>query len=205
MKNNKWEHIENQIRQYIDEYAFEKAFRLLKKSAIEKGNTLLQDEIAELKKQFDAFKKVKKRGQLPADELQNADYSLAYRLRYFIECLQKGGAVKATQSAKPPINTDDGSATAEAMPSKSGSAEAEKSESMSERSEPIPISAATTLPKPKKSSTKPPVKQQPKTSTEGGILYNIPDKMQLGVQTRCIVRLAFDKTQLKREIGRAHV
>ena len=40
---------------------------------------------------------------------------------------------------------------------------------------------------------------KPETEPEGGILYNIPNKMQLGVQTKCIVRLAFDKKQLKKE------
>ncbi len=39
----------------------------------------------------------------------------------------------------------------------------------------------------------------PQTQPKGGILYSIPTKMSLNIETKCIVRIAFDKKMLKQE------
>ena len=38
----------------------------------------------------------------------------------------------------------------------------------------------------------------PQAQTQGGILYSIPTKMSLNIETKCIVRIAFDKKILKK-------
>ncbi len=201
MENKKWEQIENQIRQFIDEHAFERAFQLLKKSALQKGNTQLLEEIAELKKLFDKFKAAKKKNQIPAEEVQAAEYDLAYKLSYFIDCLRRGGATTLSEASETGATAgaeiDISPAVVPDAPQKSSSMPTPKalpstSGPSASGAEPSKISAS----KPQKSAAKPP---QKKPDTEGGILYNIPEKMQLGVQNKCIVRLAFDKTQLKRD------
>jgi hypothetical protein len=227
MENKKWEQIENQIRQFIDEHAFERAFQLLKKSALQKGNMQLVEEIAELKKLFDKFKAAKKKNQIPPEEVQSAEYDLAYKLSYFIDCLRKGGAT----FAKPPRSHEMGATAGAGMDISAGadtdiSADTgigispvvapptpQMSESMPtpKQSPPASMPSASgaeaskvSASKPKKISAKQPPNKPDTDGTsrdnrEGGILYNIPEKMQLGVQNKCIVRLAFDKKQLKRD------
>ncbi len=194
-KLGKWEQIERQIRQFIAEKDFENAIQLLEKSAIEKQNTELQEDIAEFKKQFAAFQKQLTLGLLTKKDIKLQENNFVYSLEYFIHCLKSGGAVaieSASESALEDIKVI--------------GLEAEEGPSMAGTEPDIAASAAIALPKmaeakprpqPMKSSAKP-QKNSAKPKTEGGILYNIPNKMQLGVQNKCIVRLAFDKNQLKR-------
>ncbi len=199
MENNKWEQIENQIRQYIDEKSFDKAIRLLKKSAVEKQNTLLLEEIEEFKKAYSAFKKEKQQGTFTAEEIQDNENELIDALYYFIDCLRDGGA-RAEASASGAEALEDAAPVFDM-------AEIVIEPSRMESLPPIfaPVDAASmalppqpsmSAPKPMKSASKP---SKAKPETEGGILYNIPNKMQLGVQNKCIVRLAFDKKQLKKD------
>ncbi len=200
MENNKWEQIENHIRQYIDEKAFDKAIKLLKKSAIQKQNTQLQEEIERFKKEYSAFKKKKKQGAFTVEEVQANEKDIAYALNYFIDCLRDGGA-RAESSASgataefedvPPVSE---MVEIEVAPIKQH-AEPPIFEPQPSASMALPPSPPAPIPVFVKSASKP---SKAKPETEGGILYNIPNKMQLGIQTRCIVRLAFDKKQLKKQ------
>lgn len=197
METNKWEQIEHQIRQLIDERSFEHAIELLKTAAIEKGNTLLQHEIEEFKKQFEDFKKEKQEGNIPPAEVQSAESNFAYGLYYFIECLQRGGATSAEINPTGGDIPDMGDVSPFVEP------QPEKSSAIEVRPAPVLSPTKISEEKPQKAKAKAAKKsaKPPKTTptTEGGILYNIPNKMQLGVQSKCIVRLAFDKNQLKRE------
>ncbi len=200
MENNKWGQIEDQIRQYIDEKAFDKAIQLLKKSAFEKQNAQLLDEIEEFKKAYSAFKKKKKQGAFSAEEVQTNEADIADALYYFVDCLRDGGALAEAMESGATAEFDDISA---AMDIEEIHIEASKQSlpPLSRAEPPVPIPMPDmqqfdSVPKPAKSAAK---SAKPKPQTEGGILYNIPDKMQLGVQTKCIVRLAFDKKQLKKD------
>ncbi len=200
MENNKWEQIENQIRQYIDEFDFDKAIRLLKKSAIEKQNTQLQEEIEQFKKEYSAFKKKKKQGIFTAEEVQANENDMAYALYYFIDCLRDGGARAESSESGATAEFDDvppvfEMAEIEVAPIRQH-AEPPIFEPQPAASMALPPPPPAPLPMPVKSASKP---SKAKPQTEGGILYNIPNKMQLSAQTKCIVRLAFDKKQLKKQ------
>ena len=176
MEKGKWERIENQIRQYIDTQDFEKAIQLLKESAIEKDNQILLQEILELEKAYFSFKNKKQQGQFSPLEIQNQESDFAYQLDYFIYCLRQGGATAGFE----PIEI--------------------KIEHIQQSAKPPVHMAEAPVPMPEMNAPKPAKrKSKAKPEPEGGILYNIPNKMQLGIQTKCIVRLAFDKKQLKRE------
>ena len=194
----KWERIGKEIQQLIDDKSFEKAIQLLKQSAIEKKNIQLQQDIALVTQQFNDFIKNKQLGFLSAEEIQNEEMRFAYALNYFIHCLQSGGAAASAIGSEPSAGEPP---EIEITPSKS-----EKAPTINiER--PLPVfeiesSPASTPPKkseaPKKSRAKPAKNSAKPMQTEGGILYNIPNEMQLGTQTKCIVRLAFDKKLLKK-------
>ena len=62
---------------------------------------------------------------------------------------------------------------------------------------PAPIAAAVVLPPAPVFSASMPIRLPPETPQMGGLLYNIPSKMTQNEDTTCIVRIAFDKTQLK--------
>lgn len=187
IKNKNWESIENQIRQFISELDFAKAIELLKASALEKGNQILFQEILAFEKLYFSFEKQKKLGLLSPSEIESQENKWTYQLNYFIDCLQQGGATAGIEleeiktaddtqphktKAKPPLSIDDAPASIKSAP----------------------IAIEKSKAKPKK------IKEKPAQSTEnGGILHNIPKNMQVGVQTQCIVRLAFDKKKLKKE------
>ncbi len=203
MKNNKWDDIENQIRQYIDEKDFDKAIQLLKKSAIEKQNTQLIEELAQFKKDYFAFKKKKKQGALSKEEVQDTENDIAHALYYFIDCLRGGGALAEASESGAMAEMGETSASMDIEEIKIEAAHQMPRPPLSMDSPPILIpmpmpdlERVEVAPKPKKSAAK---ATKAKPPTEGGILYNIPNKMQLGVQTKCIVRLAFDKKQLRKE------
>jgi hypothetical protein len=213
MKKSKWKLVEKEIRQYIDAKEFQKALDLLRQSAIEKDNLLLRLDVEDLQNEWDAFEKKKKKGKLSPEDIQSEEYHFACKLEYCIECLNKGGA-SASSGAVAGIE----SVNSESGPTMSGASappifDIEPSRIIlppkpAPMPVPIPIKSGAKPTKvgakPPKKSAKPPAKPQntdvtSRDNREGGILYNIPNKMQLGVQNKCIVRLAFDKTQLIRD------
>ena len=212
MEKDKWEPIIKQIRQAIDEKSFDKAVRLLKRLATQKGDSGLQQQVEEFKKNYKDYKKDKAQGLFSDDEVQNVENEIAQRLSFLLsfitgEALEFSDTEVATMSGEPapelsemsaPIEFEDISPIFDSI--KIEAAPVQKSAPapirIVEPPVPMPDMAA---PKPVKAARKSKAKPEPEPEQGGGILYNIPDKMQLGVQTKCVVRLAFDKKQLKRE------
>ena len=209
MEKNKWEPIIKQIRQAIDKKSFEKAIRLLKKFATQKGDSDVLQQVEEFKKNYTDFKKERAKGNFSSEELQSIEKELIVALNFFLtlisgEALAFSEDEVAAMSGEPAPEFSEMSAPIELeyIPATFDSI---KIEAAHAHSAPIPVRieeppvpmADMAAPKPVKSAAK--KKSKPETEPEGGILYNIPNKMQLGVQTKCIVRLAFDKKQLKKE------
>jgi hypothetical protein len=204
---DKWEKYAAETAKLIENKQLISAYQLLKKAAKAQKNDELLAHLTELKKEMTRFDRRLKKGLVHPQEIEEAALRLADRLYYLIYCLETGGLPAAAESLPPepveaaatnparpkpieePIAIIDASDEAD-RPSMSGDAAA---------SIRLPQKSAAN-PKPVKNTAKPKAsKPQAQKVEEGGILYNIPNEMPLGLASRCIVRLAFDKTQLKKE------
>ncbi len=206
MKKNKWERIIKQIRQAIDEKSYDKAIQLLIEFAIQKGESNSLQQIEEFKIGYADFKINHVKGAFSDDGIQSDEKEIVKTLEFYLLQISKEQITYieeecATMAEPPefeksqmsnPMHSEESSPTFDSL--KIDIARIKKSAKPPVRLDDSPVRVVRPS-----AIVKPVKKSKTKSEKEGGILYNIPDKMQLGVQTKCIVRLAFDKKQLKKE------
>jgi Effector-associated domain 11 len=197
------------VRTLIGAAQFEKAFELLEHWVEAHKDWDSQKLLTLIQADFNALKRKRIRGVLSFDEERRTVNDITDRLLALLDTIaepKKSKPFKNTAKSKPPQAFPEMStAEVEALPSSAGSSpESEVTDAMAIEAshfKPPAISAATIPIAPAGIKMNMPVPQPIATHTPtaltGGLLYHIPPKMPQGVDTKCIVRIAFDKTMLK--------